>query len=87
VKYRANRNRLILGIRLSAPRGSSNPASSRNRRWKNRLVFAFDEEDRDAFSCGRRPRQSVIWSTGTLQLNPSFLLSGVPMAQTNTATR
>ena len=79
---RANRNRLIFEDRLSVPVASSTRIQQ-EQEVENRWVFGFDEEDRDGFFVGRRLRPIGIGSTGTLQLEPQFLLERAVQGTTN----
>ena len=73
IRIRSNRNRLKFEDRLSIPVTTSTRIR-KEQQVENRWVLGSDQKDRDGFYIGRRLKPIGIGATGTLQLEPQFLL-------------
>jgi hypothetical protein len=73
IRIRSNRNRLKFEDRLSIPVTTSTRIR-KEQEVENRWVLGSDQEDRDGFYIGRRLKPIGIGATGTLQLEPQFLI-------------
>ncbi len=69
----SRRNRLLLEDRLPIP-VTSTTRIRKQQEVENRWVLGFDREDRDGFYVGRRLKPIRIGKTGTLRLEPQFLV-------------
>jgi hypothetical protein len=82
IRISSNRNRLKLEDRLSIPVTTSTRIR-KEQEVENRWVLGSDQKDRDGFYIGRRLKPIGIGATGTLQLEPQFLLQRAYLGTTN----
>ena len=82
IRIRSDRNRLKFEDRLSIPVTTSTRIR-KQQEVENRWVLGSDQKDRDGFYIGRLLKPIGIGATGTLQLEPQFLLQRAYLGTTS----